>query len=151
MFYTSTQTLKLLAALVWFSGAVVLFFKGFGMFFEAEQLNPGQLWTWLALTAGLMLGSIKARYLFSRVCVRNLRRIEALAQPRLWNCYRVRFYVFLSVMTMSGLYVSQKAHGDYSILIIMTIVDLSLATALLVSGTCFWKNIQEKHDEGIRI
>jgi hypothetical protein len=61
MFNTSTQTLRLLAALVWFSGAVVLFIKGFGMFFEAEQLNPGQLWTWLALSAGLMLGSIKSQ------------------------------------------------------------------------------------------
>ena len=139
MFNTSTQTLRLLAALVWFSGAVVLFIKGFGMFFEAEQLNPGQLWTWLALSAGLMLGSIKARYLFSRLCKKNLRRIDSLAEPRLWNFYRVRFYVFLLVVSLSGLYVSQKAHGDYSLLIIMIIVDLSLATALLTSGNCFWK------------
>ena len=139
MFTASKQTLKLLAALVWFSGAFVLFFKGFGMFFEAEQLNPGQFWTWLALSAGLMLGSIKARYLFSRVCTKNLRRIERLAQPRLWNFYRVRFYIFLLIMSLSGLYVSQKAHGDYSMLIIMTIVDLSLATALLASSKCFWK------------
>ncbi len=136
---TSTQTLKLLAALVWFSGAVVLFIKGFGMFFEAEQLNPGQLWTWLALLAGLLLGSVKARFLFSRLCVRNLRRIERLEEPRLWHFYRVRFYVFLLVMSLSGLYVSQKAHGDYSFLII--IVDLSLANALLASGNCFWKKI----------
>jgi len=141
MLNTSTHTLKLLAALVWFSGAVVLFIKGFGMFFEAEQINPGQLWTWLALSAGLILGSIKARYLFSRLCTRNLKRIERLAEPRLWNFYRVRFYAFLLVMTMSGLYVSHKAHGDYSILIIMITVDLSLATALLASGNCFWKKI----------
>ena len=141
MFNTSTQTLKLLAALVWFSGAVVLFIKGFGMFFEAEQLNPGQLWTWLALSVGLILGSIKARYLFSRLCTKNLRRIERLSDPRLWHFYRVRFYVFLLVVSLSGLYVSQKAHGDYSMLIIMIIVDLSLATALLTSGNCFWKKI----------
>ena len=141
MLNTSTQTLKLLAALVWFSGAVVLFIKGFGMFFEAEQLNPGQLWTWLALSVGLILGSIKARYLFSRLCTKNLRRIERLSDPRLWHFYRVRFYVFLLVVSLSGLYVSQKAHGDYSMLIIMIIVDLSLATALLTSGNCFWKKI----------
>ena len=139
MLYTSKRILKLLAALTWFSGAVVLFTKGFGMFFEAEQLNPGQHWTWLALSAGLMLGSIKARYLFSRLCKKNLRRIECLAEPRLWNFYRVRFYVFLLVVSLSGLYVSQKAHGDYSLLIIMIIVDLSLATALLASSNCFWK------------
>jgi hypothetical protein len=141
MFNASTQTLKLLAALVWFSGAAVLFTKGFGMFFEAQQLNPGQFWTWLALSAGLMLGSIKARYLFSRLCTKNLRRIEKLAEPRLWHFYRTRFFAFLLVMSLSGLYVSQKAHGDYSMLIIMIIVDLSLATALLASGSCFWKKI----------
>ena len=139
MFNTSIKTLKLLAALVWFSGAVVLFIKGFGMFFEAEQMNPGELWTWLALSAGLLLGSIKARYLFSRLCIKNIRRIEGLKEPRLWNFYRVRFYVFLLVVSLSGLYVSQQAHGDYSMLIIMIIVDLSLATALLASSNCFWK------------
>lgn len=141
MLNTSTQTLRILAALVWFSGAVVLFIKGFGMFFEAEQLNPGQLGTWLALSAGLLLGSIKARYLFSRLCIKNLRRIEALAKPRLWNFYRVRFYAFLLVVSLSGLYVSQQAHGDYSMLIVMIIIDLSLATALLASSNCFWKKI----------
>lgn len=139
MFNASTQTLKLLAALVWFSGAVVLYIKGFGMFFEAEQLNPGHLWSWLALSSGLLLGGVKARYLFSNLCMKNLRRIESLAEPRLWNFYRVRFYVFLLVMSLSGLYISHKAHGDYPLLIIMIIVDLSLATALLASGSCFWK------------
>ena len=143
MFNTSIPTLKLLAALVWFSGAVVLFIKGFGMFFEAELLNPGQLWTWAALACGLMLGSIKARYLFRRLCMKNLRRIEKLTEPRLWNSYRVRFYVFLLIVSLSGLYVSQQAHGDYALLVIMTIVDLSLATALLASGTCFWKPIKQ--------
>ena len=141
MLNTSTQTLRILAALVWFSGAVVLFIKGFGMFFEAEQLNPGQLGTWLALSAGLLLGSIKARYLFSRLCIKNLMRIEALAKPKLWNFYRVRFYAFLLVVSLSGLYVSQQAHGDYSMLIVMIIIDLSLATALLASSSCFWKKI----------
>ena len=141
MFNASKQVLKLLAALVWFSGAVVLFIKGFGMFFEAEQLNPGHLWTWLALSTGLLLGSVKARYLFSKLCLKNLRRIEGLAEPKLWHFYRIRFYMFLLVMSLSGLYVSQKAHGDYPFLIIMIIVDISLATALLASSSCFWKKI----------
>lgn len=139
MFSASKQTLKLLAALVWFSGAIVLFIKGFGMFFEAEQLNPGQYGTWLALSAGLLLGSVKARYLFSRLCIKNLRRIDELEKPRLWHPYRVRFYMFLFVVSLSGLYVSNTAHGDYTLLIIMVIIDLSLATALLASGNCFWK------------
>ena len=143
MFNTSTLTLKLLAALVWFSGAVVLFIKGFGMFFEAELLNPGHVWTWAALAGGLMLGNLKARYLFRRLCMRNLKRIEELTEPRLWDAYRVRFYIFLLIVSLSGLYVSQQAHGDYALLIIMTVVDLSLATALLASGSCFWKPMKE--------
>ncbi len=144
MFNTSLRTLKLLAALVWFSGVVVLFIKSSSLFLEAEGINPEQPWTWLAVLAGLVLGGIKARYLFSRLCFKNLKRIDALEQPKLWHFYRARFFIFLFLMVSSGAFLSRQAHGDYSMLIAVAVVELSVGTALLGSSNCFWRE-QKKY------
>ena len=139
MFNTSTRTLKLLASLVWYSGAIVLSFKSIIMLTEAHAINPGQTRTWLTIAAGLLFGAIKAKYLFTKVCIKNLNRIEALKNPKLWEFYRLRFFFFLSTMILLGRFISQQAHGDYSMLVTMALIEISLATALLGSSFCFWK------------
>ena len=139
MFDTPPKTLKLLAALVWCSGAVVLYIKGSSMLFEAEGINPGQPWIWFAVLGGLLVGVVKAKYAFSRICLKNLKRIDALKQPKFWDFYRMRFFVFLLSMMILGTFLSRFAHGDYPILIAVALVDLSVATALLGSSNCFWK------------
>ena len=139
MFDTTPRTLKLLAALVWYSGVVILYMKSTSLFLEAERVNPGQHWTWLTVFAGSMLGVIKARYLFNKVCIKNLRRIDALENPKIWHFYRARFFVFLILMVSLGAFFSQRAHGDYLLLITVAFVDISIATALLGSSYCFWR------------
>jgi hypothetical protein len=139
MFNSSTPTLKLLASLVWYSGAVVLSFKSSKLFLEAQSINPNQLWIWLAVLGGLMIGVIKAKYLFKRLCIKNLKRIDALEKPKLWHFYRMRFFFFLLSMILLGSFISRLAHGNYSMLIAMATVEISLATALIGSSNCFWK------------
>lgn len=139
MFNTSLRTLKLLAAIVWLSGAVVLFIKSTGLLLAAELINPDQPWTWLAVLGGLAIGGIKAKRVFNQICLKNLRRIDTLEQPKLWGFYRVRFFIFLLVMATLGSFLSQMVHGNYPLLITVAVVDLSVATALLVSGNCFWR------------
>lgn len=141
MFNSSTRTLKLLASLVWYSGAVVLSFKSMTMLLEAQSINPDRVWIWLAIASGLIIGGIKAKYLFTKLCIKNLKRIETLQKPRLWDFYRVRFFIFLVSMIVLGSVVSQQAQGSYSMLMSMAIIEISLATALLGSSHCFW----EKH------
>jgi len=136
---TSARTLKTLAALVWYSGAVVLFIKSTSLLLEAERVNPHQLLTWLAVFCGLLFGVIKAKYLFNRLCIKNLRRIDALDKPKLWQFYRLYFFIFLFLMVLLGTFLSQQAHGNYSMLIVMAAIELSVATALLGSSHCFWK------------
>ena len=138
MFDTSARTLKLLASLVWYSGFIVLFFKSSKLLLQAESINPGQHWTWLAIFAGLVTGTIKAKYLFSKLCIKNLKRIDGLKQPKLWQFYRVRFFIFLSLMVSLGMFLSEHAHGNYPMLITVAIIELSVATALLGSSYCFW-------------
>jgi len=137
VFDTSHRTLKLLAALVWFIGVVVLAIKSSTLFIEAEHLNPGLPWLWVAIVAGLILGAIKAKYLFSRLCRKNLSRIEALEQPKIWNFYRPHFFIFLFCMVTLGAYLSRWAAGDYSMLLTVAAVEVSIATALLGSSFCF--------------
>ncbi len=139
MFNTSSHRLKLLAALVWYIGVIVLLFKSSNLLLAAEKLNPGQLWTGLAVIGGLVLGVIKAKYLFRRLCLKNLIRIDALKQPKLWHFYRWRFFIFLFSMITLGGYLSRLAEGDYVMLIVIAFVELSVAIALLGSSGCFFK------------
>ena len=139
MLYSSTRTLILLASLVWYSGAVVLFFKSSKLLLEAQSINSNQTWIWLAVLSGLIIGGIKAKYLFKRLCIKNLKRIDALSKPKLWQFYRIRFFIFLLSMILLGSFISRLAHGNYPALITMAIVEISIATALLGSSNCFWK------------
>lgn len=136
---SSKYTLKILASLVWYSGAVVLAFKSSRLLLEAQSIKPDHVWIGLAVLGGLIIGIIKARYLFKRLCIKNLKRIDSLENPRLWQFYRTGFFIFLFTMILLGNFISQWAHGSYPALITMGIVEVSLATALLGSSSCFWK------------
>ena len=144
MFNTSVHTLKLLAALVWHSGFIVLFFKSSKLLLEAKNINSDQSWIWLAIVTGVVIGAIKARYLYSKLCLKNLYRIDTLTQPKLWNFYRLRFFFFLISMIVLGVFLSRIAHDSYATLIIMAIIEISVATALLGSSHYFWHPIKDE-------
>ena len=130
--------LKLLAALVWFVGGIVLTIKGASLLIEAESMHPEQVYHWLAFAAAAVFGSIKARFLFSRVGKKNLTRIESLSRPRIWEFFRLRFFVMLISMIALGVALSRLAHGDHNLLIAVGVLDLSIAIALLGSSYIFW-------------
>jgi len=125
--------------MVWYSGVIVLSYKSSRLLFAAHDLHSNQLWTALAIIAGILIGLLKAKYLFNRVCIKNLKRIHALSEPKLWQFYRKRFYFFLLTMILLGKYISWLAQENHIALISMAIVEISLATALLSSSNCFWK------------
>jgi hypothetical protein len=139
MFDSSKLTLKLLAAAVWYSGAIVLSYKSSRLLLEAQSINTDQTWIWLAVLTGIMIGMIKAKYLFKYVCIKNLKRIDSLTSPRLWQAYRTNFYFFLLAMIILGSFITRSVHGNYAALITTAIIEISLATALLGSSDCFWK------------
>ena len=61
----SRRTLNVLAALVWIIGGGMLVLRGTSLLAEAEALSPGRVWPWLGAAAGLLLGGLQARSLFS--------------------------------------------------------------------------------------
>ena len=148
MFAASTRTLKILAALLWYSGAIVLLIKGTSLLLEAEALQPGRNWTWLTVVLGLSIGWLKVTFIFRRACQKNLARIALLSEPQIWQFYRTGFLLFLAVMIMAGSTLSRMAHGNYPFLIAMAIVDLSLATALFGSSYIFWQQQSFKKNNG---
>ncbi|MBQ0712046.1 MAG: hypothetical protein KBT53_03705 [Porticoccus sp.] len=144
MFDTSPHTLKLLAAFVWYGGVVALLVKSASLLLAAKKIYPDENWVWLAASGGIVLGVIKAKYLFRRLCLKNIQRIDALVEPKLWHFYRIRFFVLLFTMVTLGSMLSRAAlaQGNYSMLIVMAFVDLSVGIALLGSSHCFWKKLE---------
>ena len=138
MIYVTTNQLKLLAALLWYSGGVVLFFKGRSLLLEADALIPDSQWFWVAIMLGILVGLLKVIFIFRRVCRKNLTRIYALSQPKIWQFYRPGFFVFLACMIVLGSSLSHAAHGNFPFLIFMTILDFSLSVAVLGSSYVFW-------------
>jgi hypothetical protein len=139
MLTVSTRTLNILAALVWYVGGIALLLKGGSLLAEAKALRPEQHWPWLAAVAGAFTGSLKAKFLFSKSCQKNLTRIAALNRPKIWQCFRPGFFMVLTVMILAGATLSGRAHNNYTFLVGVAILDLSIAIALLGSGYVFWK------------
>ncbi|UCH85465.1 MAG: hypothetical protein JSW50_07195 [Candidatus Latescibacterota bacterium] len=133
------RTLTILAGITWYVGGIVLLLKGGSLLLEARTLRPDTPLPQLAVLGGLCIGGVKAWLLFRKVCKKNLARIAALTRPRIWDFYRLRFYLFLALMILTGAVLSRWAHGNFSSLIGVAVLDLSIGTALLTSSYVFWK------------
>lgn len=140
MLTASYRVLYILAALVWCIGGIVLMIKGCSQLLEAELLQPDQHWPWTAAIIALLIGSIKATFLFSKSCRKNLARIAALDQPKIWQFFRPVFFLFLLLMILTGATLSFLAQGNYPFLLGVAGLDLTIAIALLGSSYVFWKD-----------
>lgn len=133
------RTLNTLAALTWYIGAAALLSKGTRLLLQAEEIDAGRAWPWVAFAIGASIGAIKAKYLFSKSCHKNLTRIAELENPRWWQFFRPRFFLLLALMIFLGVSASRQAEGHYVALCVVGAVDLSVGTALLLSGAAFLK------------
>jgi hypothetical protein len=135
----SNRILNILAAIVWYTGGIVLLLKGSNLLIDADTIKPEKYWPQLAAITGLFFGSLKARFLFNKSCQKNLNRIAALNRPRIWQFFRIRFFVALIIMITMSVILSGLVHNNYIILISVAILDLSISIALLGSSYVFWK------------
>jgi len=141
--YLDKSNLKILAALVWYSGVIALSIKSFMLLQLALKLNPEPDNICLAIFSALVIGLIKTHYLFNGLCIKNLKRIDSLKHPKFWQFYRPQFFIFLLSMIILGHYLSSAAKEHYSMLIGLAVIEISIATALLFSGHHYW---QKKND-----
>jgi len=133
----SSTALKSLALLTWITGGVILSLKGYALFAEAEDLRPGAALNLLPFPIAVVAGGLKARFLFVPNCRRNLARIDALRDPKPWQFFRIRFFIFLLSMIWLGYWLSGRAAGEYGMLLAVSSLDLALSVALLGSLYCY--------------
>jgi hypothetical protein len=137
----SIRTLNILAAFVWYVGGIVLLINGFRLLVEAYSLKPEQYWPWLAIAVGPIIGSIKGKFIFRKSCLKNLARIDALNQPKIWQFFKPWFFAVLATMIVFGATMARLAHTqhNYYFLIAVSVVDIDIGIALLWSSYIFWK------------
>jgi hypothetical protein len=135
----SKLTLMVIAACVWYAGGVMLLFKGGGLVKGAHALDSESVWVYAAPMLGIVIGFIKARFIFNHACKKNVVRIKALANPRIWQFFRPGMLIFLAIIIPTGAWMSRMAAGKFGYLCGVAALDLSIATALLTSSFVFWK------------
>jgi hypothetical protein len=67
-----------MAGVVWYAGGVALLRKETKLVLDAHELRPDESCAALAVSIGLVLGAVKARFIFSGSCRRNLTIAVAL-------------------------------------------------------------------------
>lgn len=139
MIVTSKNLLKYLAATVWYIGAFALFFKGFSLLIEAsESIKNRNIIFWSVIFA-FLIGVLKTKYIFKKSCIKNLKRIDALKEPKIWQFYKPSFFLFLAFVIFLGSYLSHISHGIFWLLIAVGTLDLALSFALFFSSIAFWE------------
>lgn len=132
----SRSLLKALAALTWYVGGGVLLFKGTGYLVQAGGAGP-TLPAVLSGILGVTGGMLRGRTMFVRACRRNLRRIEALHEPRIWQFFRPGFFAALAVMIAGGAVLAWLAETGYWGAVLVGGLELVIATALVTSSVAF--------------
>ncbi len=132
------RALRLLAMLVWYVGFVALAIKSYRLFSQAYQIDSDIYKLIGFMLLAFVLSLLKTRYIFTKSCRNNLSRIDALENPRIWQFYRVGFFIFLLIVISLGAWLSRMASGDYYFLVSVGVVDMALSLALLFSSYVFF-------------
>lgn len=53
-------------------------------------------WIWIVIAAGLCFGGLKGKFIFSKICRKNLARIRSLDQPKVWQIFAALVLCVLS-------------------------------------------------------
>ncbi len=139
---TTKKTLVYLAAAVWYIGGIMLFRSGLELVIQAHELKEGTLWPEIFISSGIILGIIQAFFIFRHSCRKNLRRINLLNDPRLWQFYRPGFFLALAIMITSGILLNHFAQGYYYYMLAVAAVDFALTLSLLGSSFVFWTDFK---------
>jgi hypothetical protein len=128
-----------IAACVWYGGGIALLFKGGSLVQGAYAIDSQSAWAYGAPLLGVIIGLVKARFIFNHACRKNIIRIRSLANPRIWQFFRPGMLIFLAIIIPAGAWMSRAAAGNFGYLCFVAVLDLSIATALLTSSRAFWQ------------
>jgi len=127
------------ASAVWYGGGLALFLKAAALVRGAYGLDAASPWTYATPVLGIVIGLIKTKFIFNHACSKNITRIRGLAAPRAWQFFRPGMIIFLAIIIPTGATMSRLAAGKFGWMCLVAGLDLSIGTALLLSGLLFWK------------
>ena len=140
MINVSNNTLKVVSALVWIAGGIILFYKGYIMLKQANTILFNIELISAVMVTAFIIGLLKNKYLMTPFTAKNLERIQRLDQPKIIQIFEPIFFFYLTLMIITGISISKLAEGSYTALLIVGGIDLALSTALLKSSVLFLKN-----------
>jgi len=135
----SHKLLLSIAALIWFTGGLFLLFKGYDLIAGAYTVRQNIPAPAAFLLAGLLLGIIKAVFIFNKSSIENIERIRKLDRPEVWQFYKPGLQVFLIIIIPSGIMLSKFSSGTFYPALSVGAVDISIGTALIISGFQYFK------------
>ncbi len=124
---------------IWYIGSIALTLKAAALLIEAVEIATGSAAFLWAMLGGIVIGILLARYLFTPACRDNLLRIEALETPKLWQLFPPSFFLLLTLILSADAVLSRWATGDFTALLLVASMEISIATALLGSSGPFWQ------------
>jgi hypothetical protein len=120
-------------------GGVILFVKGYSLLKEANKQSENISLMILLLILTLFTGLLKNKYIMSKFCRKNLKRINTLKSPKIYQFFTPGFLFALALMILTGMTLSKLAFGNYNFMLAIGGLDLSLSVALLSSSIIFVK------------
>ncbi|MCJ7735596.1 MAG: hypothetical protein MUP11_13740, partial [Anaerolineales bacterium] len=111
--------------------------SGLELIIQARELRSNP-WQWIFIAIGIVLGILQAYTIFTGACRKNIRRIDQLEDPRLWQFFRPGFFIALAAMISSGVMLDYFSQGHYFFMLGVAALDFALAISLLGSSTIFW-------------
>jgi len=130
----NSASLKRLAGVVWLAVGGMLAWRGVRMLQLAET-------TWglaLALALGLLVGAAKGHFVLSRTARRNIRRIDALEEPRPWNVFSGRFVIVIGMMIGLGIGLRTMAEHGWLTWALVGGIYVGIGAGLAVSSSVYF-------------
>lgn len=106
---------------------------------EANKLTENFGIIIIVLILAFVLGLIKNKYIMSKFCLNNLKRISEINSPKVHQFFSPGFFFALTLMILAGISFSKFAFGNYSFMLAIGGLDLALSTALLTSSVIFYR------------
>jgi hypothetical protein len=132
----------LVGGCVWFAVGAMLIYRGLFPHWVNASANS-KAGAWLALSAGILLGTAKGIFVLRKTARRMVARIESHPNPAwLWQIYPPAFVVFLPMMIGLGIAVRYLCRDDAPQIVVA--VYVGIGAALMASSVSFfmaWKRL----------
>lgn len=121
-----------LAAAIWLLGAIACGQLS-SQLLSAAAVAVNKTSLYIALSVSVIVGLLLGATIFRRLAMSNIDRIDALNAPRIWEAYRLRFYVLLVLFDGGSVLLTEYLAKSATSRLAVGSVDLAICVALSVS------------------